>query len=87
MENGHQPINPILDLNNDLSGLWGLTKREYTAIAAMQGFCANADWAKNLNEDEWDSYVLRLTSGSVEIADKILEQLETTKQDPDGKFK
>ena len=31
MKNGEQPINPVLDLNEDLSGLRGLTKLEYFA--------------------------------------------------------
>ena len=38
MTKGHEPINSIPDLNNHPS-LWiGLTKREYFAAMAMQGY-------------------------------------------------
>lgn len=36
MKNADHPISPILDLNHDLSGLRGLTKREYFAAHAPE---------------------------------------------------
>lgn len=90
MKNADKPINPEyysnwnsncqlqeLVINNESKGL---SKREYFAGLAMQGFCANPDWVKNLNQDEWYSYVHRLTSGALEIADSLLKQLETTQK-------
>lgn len=36
MKNSNRPVYPILDLNQDLSGLHGLTKREYFAAHAPE---------------------------------------------------
>ena len=49
----------------------GLTKREYFAGLAMQGFCSNQEFLKNLNGDP------NLTAQAcIEIADELLKQLE-----------
>jgi len=78
MKNADKPINPVLtqspSLQNETS--LGLTKREYFAGLAMQGIMANDKWAENLAPDEWYSYIRRVTSGAVEIADELLRQLE-----------
>ena len=68
MENSNKPINPILDMNQNLSNLIGLTKREYFAGLAMQGLLANDSHAYLKNDDvaEW----------AVKIADELLKQLE-----------
>lgn len=58
----------------------GLTKREYFVAKALQGLCANATWSENLTTDDWHEYTDRLTSASVEIADKLLVELENNKQ-------
>ena len=76
--NGDDPMMPTEQYFSDgeignLKG--GLTKREYFASLAMQGWCANPDWAKTLVENDWDDYTNRLTSGAVEIADKLIEEL------------
>lgn len=52
----------------------GLTKREYFAVLALQGFAANPDWAKTINDD-WGDYLTRLSKGAVEAADAILLEL------------
>jgi hypothetical protein len=43
MIKGNEPINSIPDLNNHPSPWIGLTKREYFAAMAMQGYCVNND--------------------------------------------
>jgi hypothetical protein len=65
MKNGDKPINPLLDLNKDKSGLWGLTKREYFAGLAMQGFIS-----RHNAPDE------KLAEWSINMADELLKQLE-----------
>jgi hypothetical protein len=67
MKESERPINPILDLNQDKSGLRGLTKREYFAGLAMQGFCA----CPNLEISRED-----LAIESVRQADELLKQLQ-----------
>jgi hypothetical protein len=47
-----------------------LTKREYFAAMAIQGFCANEDWYKRSNGTAtWYSHK------AVEIADALIEEL------------
>lgn len=75
MTNGNEPINSIPDLNNHPSDWYGLTKREYFAGLAMQGLCSNNEWSKNLTTDDWDSYKERLISGSLEMADALIKEL------------
>ena len=53
----------------------GLSKREYFAAMAMQGFSSNPDWCKEGLFIIWDDYIKRLSEGSVELADKMLEEL------------
>jgi len=70
MENGNQPIAPILDMNADLSGLRGLTKREYFAGLCLQGLMANPDTAMiTALESE-------LAAHAVNHADALLAELE-----------
>lgn len=70
MKNGDKPINPLLDLNKDKSGLWGLTKREYFAGLAMQGLLSNPDPdIVNFNEKE-------IAEIAIECTDELLKQLE-----------
>jgi hypothetical protein len=67
MKNGNQPITPILDLNENLSGLLGLTKREYFAAMAMQGLLTK------ISINDTPEEVCKL---SVFFADELLKQLE-----------
>ena len=69
MKNGDKPINPLLDLNEDKSGLWGLTKREYFAGLAMQVYINN-------HHSEEDYTVQFVAKCSVKIADELLKQLD-----------
>jgi len=77
MKNSEQPINTYSEWNGCEDVIRkGLTKREYFAGLAMQGLCSNNEWSKNLTTDDWDSYKERLISGSVELADELLKQLD-----------
>lgn len=70
MKNPDKPINPLLDLNEDKSGLWGLTKREYFAGLAMQALLSNPDpGIVNFNEKE-------IAEIAIEYTDELLKQLE-----------
>lgn len=53
----------------------GLTKREYFAAMAMQGFASNPEWAKTITSDDWDEYKKRLSEASADIADALIEAL------------
>ena len=66
MKNGDKPINPLLDLNEDKSGLWGLTKREYFAGLAMQGLIG-----------KWHGeHIKEGVKRAIEATDELLKQLE-----------
>jgi len=52
----------------------GMSKRFYAACAAMQGFCANQQWAKTFTKDDWDEYQIRLVDASYKLADELLKQ-------------
>ena len=67
MKNGDKPINPLLDLNKNKSGLWGLTKREYFAGLAMQGLLSIPNTGISPKG---------FASRAIEMADEILKQLE-----------
>ena len=54
----------------------GLTKREYFAALAMQGFASNPDWAKTMSKDDWDEYRNRLSNAATELADALILELE-----------
>lgn len=75
MENGKQPINSTLTYNQSTGTpnghLLGLTKREYFAGLAMQGFLASKIIEKRSVTD--------IISASVELADRLLKQLEDGK--------
>ncbi len=78
MKNADKPINPIVQEENIGQGgkilmctEYGLTKREHYAGLAMQGFCSNQEFLKNLNGDP--NLVVK---ACIEIADEILQQLE-----------
>ena len=64
MDNGNKPINVIKDLTS--INQMGLTKREYFAGLAMQGFCAD----KSVNGFE------NIAKYSVEVADILLKELD-----------
>ena len=67
MTKGHEPINSIPDLNNHPS-LWiGLTKREYFAAMAMQGYISCGKF--NQVSDE------TLAMCSVQQADALIKAL------------
>ena len=66
MKNGDKPINPLLDLNKDLTGMRGLTKREYFAGLAMQSYILQLDSCTK-------EYIATL---AVAMADELLKQLE-----------
>jgi hypothetical protein len=72
MENGRQPITPILDLNKDLSGMWGFTKREYFAGLAMQGMLSNSALVRELNTT---NEIASICNASLLCADELLKQL------------
>lgn len=52
----------------------GLTKREYFAAMAMQGFCANPETNRPLNDKDEDLKIA-LSRVSVKLADALIEQL------------
>ena len=78
MNKGLEPIYPILDLNQDLSGLWGLTKREYFAGLAMQGILANEHITKIMELPKHDP-VFDTAEIARKLADELLKQLEDGK--------
>lgn len=73
MENGKKPINPILDLNQDFTGLWGLTKREYFAGLAMQSL-AGIEFSESGSHSI--DIIEKVVKRSVRLADELLKQLE-----------
>lgn len=64
MTNGNEPINSIPDLNTHPSDWYGLTKREYFAIMAMQSFII-----QNLHDINEIPFV------SISMADALIKQL------------
>ena len=78
MENGNEPINPCkiegrqgygCTLTRSDRNMYGLTKREYFAALAMQGFCM------------WEAFTPEkdVAEASVRQADALLEELSKTK--------
>lgn len=77
MGNGDHLIHSFNHTENSEGNYSGLTKREYFAGLAMKGLASNHDWARTMRTpDDWDEYIQRLASGSVEIADALLKELE-----------
>jgi len=74
MENGNQPIAPILDMNADLSGLRGLTKHEYFAGICLQGLMANS------HPEMMRIPEAKLAAYAVNHADALLAELEKPRQ-------
>jgi hypothetical protein len=69
MNNGNNPISPIVSAEGWLC-CTGLTKREYFAAMAMQGYLASfGDAIPNSKH---------IAEKSVEYADAVLKQLEET---------
>lgn len=68
MTKPHEPINSIPDLNTHPSDWYGLTKREYFAALAMQGFCVSV----KASDDT-------IAMHSVTIADALIKALNETK--------
>lgn len=58
MKNGSKPINPILDLNQDKSGLIGLTKREYFTAKAMLAVMQETQEMKVKSFWDWIKFLL-----------------------------
>lgn len=77
MENGKKPINPIVasngfvtnEINYNNRGLNGLTKREYFAGIAMQGWIACQ--SESFRGDESS-----VAEKAIKYADELLKQLE-----------
>lgn len=73
MKNSIAPIHPILDMNQNLSELTGLSKREYAAIIAMQNIDPpNEFYGKKETEESYERWAKKC----VRMADAILKQLE-----------
>ena len=68
MTKGNAPINSIPDLNNHPSPWIGLTKREYFAAMAMQGYLANTNIGGNYLPIEH-------AIDSVKLADALIKAL------------
>lgn len=68
MEEKNKPINPISDLNEHPSLLFGLTKREYFAAMAMQGLISDQTYLRPNKSVE-------ICQRAIEIADELLKQL------------
>lgn len=87
MITGNEPANPQIETNYDFADQMrekvygntysngGLTIRQHFAAMAMQGLCANSEWGKTIKSDDWDDFIKRATSGSVEIADALIAEL------------
>lgn len=76
MKNSNFPIHPILDLNQDLTGMCGLTKREYFAGLAMQGMLANP----KPNPDSFMYDEIKTAKWAIGMADALLSELEKPQQ-------
>ena len=79
MKNADKPIYPFneIDWNRSSSEVTtyysqesGLTKKEYYSGLALQGFCSNQEFMRNLVEPEL------IAKACIEIADELLKQLE-----------
>jgi hypothetical protein len=70
MENGNKPAFSVALRDNGNARhpeAMGLTKREYFVGLAIQGICASNGWEKSMDV---------IVKTSVEIADKLLNELE-----------
>jgi len=54
---------------------WGLTRREYFAALAMQGFCANAEIARQAMGKDMGPFI---TQASIACADDLLRHLKVS---------
>jgi len=82
MKNADKPINPTTsqkineteffeyELPDRQRQYSGLTKREYFAGLALQGFCSNQEFMSNLGKIEL------ISRFCIEIAEELLKQLE-----------
>ena len=69
MKNGNEPINPLpSDIDSSKVECKGLTKREYFAIMAMQGYLAGQSGGLYSGN--------KIVQSSVEMADMLLKELE-----------
>lgn len=72
MTNPHDPLAPTATVHSVAQG--GLTKREYFAALAMQGYCANP----SLNADiETQAY------WATEAADKLIDEINKPTAEPE----
>jgi hypothetical protein len=70
MDNGNKPAFSVALRDNGNARhpeAMGLTKREYFVGLAMQGICASNGWEQSMDG---------IVKASVEIADKLLKELE-----------
>ena len=79
MENKDKPAYPVNlyeqnSVSIEIKHLLGLTKREIFAMAAMQGLCSNSFYAEQMDHTTDIDEIL--SRRSIEIADKLLKQLE-----------
>lgn len=82
MKNADKPINPFKSIKLNGKEFFeynlpynhkqysGLTKREYFAGLALQGFCSNQEFMSNLGKTEL------IARSCIEIAEELLKQLE-----------
>lgn len=74
MKNSEQPAYPVTRRigNNITETAYGISKREYFAVMALQGILSSRGLQQALSRDSiyWEDY-------AIEIADKLLEKLET----------
>ena len=66
MTNADDLITPLINTSTEVGHYAGLTKREYFAAMAMQGFLAN---------DRFCNYFERMASDSAIAADSLIEAL------------
>lgn len=71
LTNGDQPANPVVETDNCINIVTGLTKREAFAMAAMQGMSSHPDFY-NMSESFADTIVI----DCVKFADALLKELE-----------
>ena len=68
---GNEPINPSSErVGLQQVNYLGLTKREYFAAMALQGYCANNDM-----------YAAQMVKAAVKCADLLIEELNNEEED------
>jgi hypothetical protein len=82
MENGKKPASQTaIGMSNSEMEHMGLTKREYFAGLAMQGILAHESFFDRICHESGENTMADvLVTASVKMADKLLAELEKTKQ-------